>query len=137
MKELENRISRRRMLKRVGAGAAIAWSAPILSSLRTPAFANYNDRCPETCDNCPPQGCGEDERGACFCFPPIEGGNCVCVSPRFCNAVTLCNTTAECPGDEVCVASCCPPTTAFAGTCGLPCGDEGPAPVGEGPTQSG
>jgi len=145
MEELENRISRRRMLKRVGAGAAIAWSAPILSSLRTPAFANYVDRCPETCQACPPEGCGSDERGDCFCFPtcnnppgqPCGEGPCVCVSPRFCNAVGLCNTDAECPDGEVCIASCCPRTTAFAGTCGLRCGDEGPATVGEGPKQSG
>jgi hypothetical protein len=34
-------ISRRAMLKRIGAGAAIAWSAPVLSSFRTPAFAQY------------------------------------------------------------------------------------------------
>ncbi|MGH2557363.1 MAG: CHRD domain-containing protein [Actinomycetota bacterium] len=32
-------ISRRRMLKRVGAGAAVAWTAPILMSVRVPAFA--------------------------------------------------------------------------------------------------
>ncbi len=32
-------ISRRRMLKRIGAGAAIAWSAPVLTSFRAPAFA--------------------------------------------------------------------------------------------------
>jgi hypothetical protein len=34
-------LSRRTMLKRIGAGTAIAWSAPVLSSLRTPAFAGY------------------------------------------------------------------------------------------------
>src|SRR5207247_9973181 len=32
-------ISRRRMLKRVGAGTAIAWSTPVLASMRVPAFA--------------------------------------------------------------------------------------------------
>lgn len=34
-------ISRRTMLKRLGAGAAVAWSVPVLTSLRTPAFAQY------------------------------------------------------------------------------------------------
>lgn len=34
-------ISRRRMLKRIGAGAAVAWTAPILTSVRVPAFAQY------------------------------------------------------------------------------------------------
>lgn len=32
-------ISRRKVLKRIGAGAAVAWTAPILVSVRTPAFA--------------------------------------------------------------------------------------------------
>ena len=32
-------ISRRKMLKRIGAGAAIAWTAPVLTSIKTPAFA--------------------------------------------------------------------------------------------------
>ena len=32
-------ISRRRMLKRIGVGAAVAWTAPVLTSIHTPAFA--------------------------------------------------------------------------------------------------
>lgn len=32
-------ISRRKMLKRVGAGAAVAWTAPILTSVSVPAYA--------------------------------------------------------------------------------------------------
>jgi hypothetical protein len=32
-------IPRRKALKRLGAGAALAWTAPILTSLRVPAFA--------------------------------------------------------------------------------------------------
>jgi CHRD domain len=32
-------ISRRRMLRRMGAGVAIAWTAPILTSVRVPAYA--------------------------------------------------------------------------------------------------
>jgi len=34
-----NAISRRRMIKRIGAGAAVAWTAPVLMSVRVPAFA--------------------------------------------------------------------------------------------------
>jgi hypothetical protein len=34
-------VSRRAMLKRIGAGAAVAWSAPVITSIRTPAFAQY------------------------------------------------------------------------------------------------
>jgi hypothetical protein len=32
-------ISRRRMLRRLGAGVAVAWTAPILTSVRVPAYA--------------------------------------------------------------------------------------------------
>lgn len=34
-------VSRRKMLKRIGAGAAVAWTAPIITSVRTPAWAQY------------------------------------------------------------------------------------------------
>jgi hypothetical protein len=47
-----NEVSRRRMLKRIAAGAAVGWSAPVLSSVRTPAFAQYpppDDRISPTC----------------------------------------------------------------------------------------
>jgi CHRD domain-containing protein len=32
-------ISRRQMLQRIGAGAAVAWTAPVLMSVKSPAFA--------------------------------------------------------------------------------------------------
>lgn len=34
-----NAISRRRLIKRLGAGAAVAWTAPVLLSVKVPAFA--------------------------------------------------------------------------------------------------
>ena len=34
-----NAISRRRLIKRLGAGAAVAWSAPVLMSVKVPAFS--------------------------------------------------------------------------------------------------
>ena len=50
-RSLEKEISRRRMLKRVGAGAAIAWTAPILTSVHSPAFAQYPG-CAAPCAAC-------------------------------------------------------------------------------------
>jgi hypothetical protein len=38
-------ISRRRMLGRMGAGVAVAWSAPILTSVRIPAHAQVSPAC--------------------------------------------------------------------------------------------
>jgi CHRD domain-containing protein len=43
--QLAGGISRRRMLKRIGAGAAIAWTAPIITSVRVPAFAQASPSC--------------------------------------------------------------------------------------------
>lgn len=34
-----NAISRRRLIKRIGAGAAVAWTAPVLLSVKVPAYA--------------------------------------------------------------------------------------------------
>jgi Cu/Zn superoxide dismutase len=39
-------ISRRRMLRRMGAGVAVAWTAPILTSVRVPAYAQTSPGCP-------------------------------------------------------------------------------------------
>ncbi|MGH2554733.1 MAG: hypothetical protein ACRDHO_03330 [Actinomycetota bacterium] len=117
--ELENvtteGISRRRMIKRIGAGAAIAWSAPILTSIRTPAFAETppDDACPDT--GCPgenfapctgnPSGCAE---GACTgglgCFKgdDTEGG-CHCYQNIFCSCVSACTSSADCGDRQFCM----------------------------------
>lgn len=52
-------ISRRRMLKRVGAGVAVAWTAPILTSVRVPAYAQTT---PGVCSMCAPAMTGAKER---------------------------------------------------------------------------
>jgi hypothetical protein len=103
-----SKLSRRRMLKRIGAGAAVAWSAPVLSSLRTPAFAQYP----------PPH---EECRGAtCAAFIPCSGPNpdCVCVTTSEGTGTctpgsTLCSTLAICgPG-----GACAPGTFCAVDTC--------------------
>src|SRR5438046_3101463 len=92
-------ISRRKMLKRIGAGAAIAWTAPVLTSIRTPAFAAGSPGCPDSCAGgdfgpCSPpsSGCssGSCEGGlGCFAQHDVEG-NCHCFQNVFCNCVTGC-----------------------------------------------
>ena len=52
-------ISRRRMLKRVGAGVAVAWTAPILTSVRVPAYAQTT---PTSCRLSAPEMTGAKER---------------------------------------------------------------------------
>ena len=135
MEELESRISRRGMLKRVGAGAAIAWSAPILSSLRTPAFAQYPTRCQEPCDNCfdgvGDAPCGTDpvRGGTCLCSRTTEGA-CVCGANDACNEWGTCTTSADCPSGFVCKPVACRGCSREPGemNCQRPCG----APLPEG-----
>jgi hypothetical protein len=89
-------ISRRSMLKRIGAGAAIAWSAPVLTSIRTPAFAQYG----ECAQGCP----------TCQFGPPCRGCACVGVPDEcFCSGVGICTFDAPiCRQDSDCDAFCGP-----------------------------
>ena len=50
----QSSVSRRTMLKRIGAAGAIAWVTPVISSLSTPAFAasQGNSTCSSPCTDC-------------------------------------------------------------------------------------
>jgi hypothetical protein len=114
-------ISRRKMLKRIGAGAAIAWTAPVLTSLRTPAFGQRYAVCAE-CPGCGQAGfpapCGAEP--SCFCVGTAEGG-CFCSNDFGCGATGPCTTSADCPTGWACQsgpgAGCC-----GSGVCVPPCG---------------
>ena len=110
----EDGISRRRMLKRIGAGAAVAWSAPILTSIKTPAFAQSGgppSDCPDTgCpgENFQPCGDGGCSEGACTgglgCFKgdDTEGG-CNCYQNVFCSCVSACSSSSDCAPGQHCM----------------------------------
>ena len=90
----EERISRRRMLKRIGAGAVVAWSAPVITSVTSPAFAQYQDcDCSDPCVECV-EGCRCDQttESDCGCFSPE------CLSP--------CTSSADCGSGQRCVVKC-------------------------------
>jgi hypothetical protein len=116
-REVQDRISRRRMIKRLGAATAVAWTAPVLSSLGTPAFAQGSP----ACTNCPPLSaseethcaitpiCGEEADGnLCDCRRTPED-TCICASCIFCDdpGVTPCTSSAQCPAGWACAASDC------------------------------
>lgn len=122
-----DQISRRRMLKRIGAGAAIAWSAPVLSSLRTPAFAQYpgpvlcptGAACFAVCGiSVGPPGIGGTP---CNCRDDTEG-NRRCGNNYFCFHSTACINSAECVGRYGAGFFCQNPTC--AGFCGQVCAPE-------------
>ena len=105
-------VSRRRMLKRIGAGAAIAWTAPILTSIRTPAFAYEGCQggvpCQAPGDVCSGQvPCGNQ---GCFCnqnvTDGVPNGNFCCTVPTDCTNQD-CRNNADCPQGQVCQATCC------------------------------
>jgi hypothetical protein len=120
----ESRISRRRMLKRLGAGAAIAWSAPVLSSLRTPAFAQGY---PRACEDCETNPCGFDPvaecgtsptGGTCVCGLLVTGG-CECFQPICLPTPELCDLTdPTCPVGFACINVACCGFTFCAPLCG-------------------
>jgi len=108
-------ISRRRMLKRVGAGAAIAWAAPVLTSLQVPAFAQaVSSSCSEgfVCGG-PFTICSQDP--LCACTTTTEGAACLGGN---CTGVGVgCTSSAEC--EALIPGSRCQP--AGTGCCGNQC----------------
>jgi hypothetical protein len=117
----ESGITRRKVLKRIGAGAAIAWSAPLLTSIRTPAFAQgYGDSpcdpghpCDVPCDPAIPCKGGNP---ACECWVRVDGLGCWCGDLDPCTNHTSCNTNGDCLPNERCIENCC------GKLCYKPCG---------------
>jgi hypothetical protein len=129
----EDGISRRRMLKRIGAGAAVAWTAPVLTSLKTPAFAAT------VCGPCAGDFCF----GQSICNPTPPPFGCPCAqivgneSQCFCYHDDLCVNRTPCPGGQgdcpagqTCVHTCCDAALGFP-VCWDPC----PAPLSRIPGQ--
>ncbi|MGH2572270.1 MAG: hypothetical protein ACRDGU_02080 [Actinomycetota bacterium] len=108
----DSSVSRRGALKRIGAGTAIAWSAPILSSLRTPAYAQYPPTCEPGQDSCAGGDFNCNGLARCFCTGTAEGGQiCGCFDRGGCEGYTLCDSTSDCPAGEFCTTTgtldCC------------------------------
>ena len=115
-------LSRRSLLKRAGVGAALVWSAPIITSLNTPAYAGSPP--PPECQNC----------GPCQLTSSCRGGPCGCVGVPdcFCTGLAVCNesdpicrTDADCvrwtgPGSRC--APCAFGPDCVETTCFAPCG---------------
>jgi hypothetical protein len=68
------------MLKRIGVGAAVAWSAPIITSINTPAFAASGAPCtgcaPFDCNN-PPFTCQDPK--CPWCVQKLDA-SCSCAN---------------------------------------------------------
>lgn len=129
----ESSISRRTVIKRVGVGAAVAWSAPVLSSLAAPAFAGTPELCAGDSCNGPEFPCGGSPR--CFCTGTAEGRFiCGCFDRGGCDGYLACDSSSDCPSGEFCTTlntpDCC------GGICVALCSDScgaGAGAAGGGP----
>jgi hypothetical protein len=117
-------ISRRKMIKRIGAGAAIAWTAPVLTSIRTPAFAQGSPGGGCDCDINNPCNvaipCNNNDPN-CNCWVNAAHNVCLCGSfVQFCGDCGSCpgGSDGECPSGSHCVDTCCGFTCAPACTPG-------------------
>lgn len=126
-------ISRRRALKRIGSGAAIAWTAPVLMSIRTPAFAQYPTCRPFDCLEQPrcgqTEGCPENppecQIGGCAL---LNDGSCICSDFGFCSTPD-CTSDADCESQFGQGYRCGPLSNCGCPTgCWLPCGASGNVP---------
>jgi len=103
-------VSRRTMLKRIGAAGAIAWVTPVISSLTTPAHAATSFvTCGHTCDHCDSNAdlCGESgPLNRCFCTPRADGGDCFCGTEVFCTQTHDCETDSDCDQGWFCANVC-------------------------------
>jgi hypothetical protein len=115
-----NDISRRTALRRIGAGAAVAWSAPVLVTMHSagagsaqPCDCHTNYYRDLGCDFNAIQGCAGVDPNVCFCGR-LLGGNCSCIQRIDCT-----NQVVGSPGCDVvscaaqgfpgflCVETCC------------------------------
>jgi hypothetical protein len=119
-----NRLSRRDALTRIGVVGAVAWSAPIISSIRTPAFAQSPSCLPWECGD-PIVECGSPcGIGPCVCDVDVEG-NSFCWDNYSCDpacGAIACTSNTDCDaigsGNWGCIVSCCGNPT-----CAPPCGE--------------
>lgn len=104
-----NGVSRRTMLKRIGAAGAVAWVTPVISSLTTPAFAQSRQEHPE----CEGSSCGSfqvcsSSNPDCVCVTSDQGGFCIPGSTS-CGGLQTCpgGATSECPAGSICAVNTC------------------------------
>jgi hypothetical protein len=119
----DNSFSRRKMLGRIVAASAVAWTVPVISSVSTPAFAGSPPLgCPTDCSTnvCgvnPPAPCGSNpDTGNCLCAFTVDG-RCQCVQPICRDA---CEGGTSCPPGFVCVPSDCCGYPVCAALCDTP-----------------
>lgn len=118
--EVKSSISRRRIMKRAGVGAAIVWSAPVLSSLGSAAHAQTPPPDGEACDCDVQQPCNMaipcQGSNLCNCWVRFDRTGCFCGPFDACINHEPCGPNGSCPSGQVCISNCC------GDLCYAPCG---------------
>jgi hypothetical protein len=114
MEDSSEGISRRKLLKRGAAGAAVVWTAPILTSMRTSAFAATQQCVTFDCNNlCQQPGGCDNPLCPCGPFTAVSDG-CFCAS-HYLPGVD-CASDSDCPPFEGLSPGRCVPSN----NCGVP-----------------
>jgi hypothetical protein len=101
--EIRNALSRRQIVKKIGAVTALAWSVPVLSSVRASAQTQGYGRCPSPeCSCTTPPNCTPSQF-ECFCFPTVAAG-CQCLATPFQCGSPCSEANPTCPSGTVCTA---------------------------------
>jgi len=113
----EKKISRRAMLRNIGIAGAVAWAAPVLTSL--PASAAPRGKAKDLCagidGNCnngftPCGTCSSDVGDGSFCFEVLNNKGKVspynyCTEDVFCAEAQPCSVGSDCPTGYKCITS--------------------------------
>jgi hypothetical protein len=112
----EKRVSRREMIRNIGIAGAVAWAAPVLSSLPASASVDVCTRkrskrlCRGIDGNCN-NGftqcgiCNGDVGDGSYCFEEIGTLRNFCGTDSFCSGLTTCFSSAGCAANEVCITN--------------------------------
>ena len=117
------RISRRRLIKRMGIGTAVAWLTPVVTSFGSHADAACVECADPYCDwtcggqlNQCGQGCGP--LGAAYCSRDVDG-NCFCWEDEFCSEISDCSQNSDCPPGYACIPNTCCGVSKCFPACGM------------------
>ncbi len=130
----ETRVTRGKLLKRAGVGAAVLGAGSLVTATGSSAALKTSAVCVSV-------GCGYDTcpggNGCCYCTINTEGC-CNCFDDVFCAALKTCVSSSQCPPGWGCQANTCGQAGVCVPHCGsgtphiAPCG--GGAPAGSGRT---
>lgn len=130
----EERVTRARLLKRAGVGAAALGAASMVTASTASAAAPASTSCigwENGCGICENLSFGCEGNDCCSCFITTEGC-CFCAANVFCSGLPACTVSSkQCPPGWSCAYTCCNggatpvciPHCGYTGSHAAPCED--------------